>query len=69
MSTEVRVTYQVQQRLPGDSRWQVVDCCFDLPEARNRLQREMRDQPPEPGERLRIVRVREVTTVTTRVVR
>jgi len=69
VSTEVRVTYEVQYRWQDDTDWQTYGAYPDLPEAREQMRRTLRAEPPKPGERLRIVRVREVTTVTTRVVR
>ena len=62
------VTYEVQYRHPEDEEWQVYAERADLDCARDELRRTLREEPLAKGERIRIVRVRTVTTETRRVV-
>jgi len=65
----VNITYEVQYRHPEDSEWQMYRDFLDLDDAREELRRTLREEPLAKGERIRIVRVRTVTTETRRVVK
>lgn len=64
-----KVIYEVQYRHPEDTEWQSYGEYADLDSARDELRRTLREEPLGQGERIRIVRVRTVTTETRRAVR
>lgn len=63
MSTEVR--YEAQYRARTDERWDVLSTHDTLKEARESIAQSLKDEPPAPGERFRVVKftVRETSKV------